>query len=235
MAASCTRCRLLDLVSERALCGTGFEWDGAQAEITESTFRENGDASNRFLWADGLTAVYAPDSRILDNLFADNSDVGLIVGQGPRAYIARNQLTQFRQHAFAVLMLHNFNNNDLNARGDFRGAVITANRIECGLPGCGFGIELGPHPWDLSRNIVGGEVTGNVVSGAGIGINIDGAGTRDEPIFVYANTVRVVKEQMMFSLCGGVFATSGMNIAPGSFVARRGDTVIPTTRRHVCQ
>lgn len=31
------------------------------------------------MWADGLTAIYAPDSDIRDNRFFENSDVSLIL------------------------------------------------------------------------------------------------------------------------------------------------------------
>lgn len=237
VSAGCVSCGLHDLVSQRALCGTGFEWDGARATIAFSTFRDNGDASSRLLWADGLTALYAPDSRITDNLFADNSDIGLIVGHGARSLIARNHITQHRQHAFAALMLDNFNSEDLESRGDFRGAMVTANRIDCGTYGCGFGIELGPHPWYQSRNIVGAEVTGNLISGAGVGINIDGAGTPGSPVVVYANTIRMVNETTPFPLCGRTYHSSPLDIAPDAVVSRRQDTAVPALTRdwHGCQ
>jgi hypothetical protein len=235
-ALDCVRCALHDVVSRRALCGTAFEWTGAFAAIRHSTFADNGDGSSRLMWADGLTALYVPDSVVTDNLFADNSDIGLIVGHGARALIARNRVVQQRQHAFAGLMLDNFNSSDRRVRGDFRRAVITANTIECGTYQCGFGIQLGPHPWYRSPNIEGGEVTGNRISGAGVGINVDGAGTRRAPIAVYANTVLRVDEPSTFPLCSRVAESSFMDIAPDSVVNRRGDETMPARRRswHDC-
>ena len=236
-ALECVRCALFDLVSVRALCGTGFEWTGAAAAIEHSTFRDNGDASSERLWADGLTALFVPFSRLVDNLFLDNSDIGLIVGHGAGALIGRNRIVQRRQPAFAGLMLDNFNSADLTRRGDFRRAVVTANEIECGRSLCGFGIQLGPHPWYRSPNIVGGEVSGNRVTGAAIGINIDGAGRPDSPITVFANTIVTVEQRLQVALCGREFPTSDIDIAPDSYVERRGDTRHQARRRdwHECQ
>jgi hypothetical protein len=228
----CAGCALYDVVSQHALCGTAFEWTGSGASIRESTFRDNGDVSSPRMWADGLTALYAPASIITDNLLLDNSDVGLIVGHGARSFIARNAIVQRRQHVFAGLMLDNFNSADLPRRGDFRDAVVTANSIECGRYLCGFGIQLGPHPWYASPNIIGGEVTGNRIVGAGVGINVDGAGVRDAPMTIYANTIVSAIEPTTFPLCSKVHESSRLDIAPDSVVNRRQDLEIRARRRH---
>jgi hypothetical protein len=236
-ALDCARCALRDVVSQHALCGTGFEWTGSGASIRESTFRDNGDVSSPRMWADGLTALYAPASIITDNVLEDNSDVGLIVGHGAGSFIARNAIVQRRQHVFAGLMLDNFNSADIARRGDFRGATVTANSIDCGRYLCGFGIQLGPHPWYQSPNIIGGEVTGNRVVGAGVGINVDGAGVRDAPMTIYANTIISVIEPTTFPLCASVHESSRLDVAPDSVVNRRQDVEIPARRRdwHDCQ
>jgi hypothetical protein len=236
-ASQCVGCALHDVVSRGALCGTAFEWTGANATIQHSTFHDNGDALVRLMWADGLTALYVPDSTITDNRFTDNSDIGLIVGYGARAYIARNEVVQRRQRAFAGLMLDNFNSSDLRIRGDFRDAVMSANTVDCGRYLCGFGIQLGPHPWYDSPNIVGGEVTGNYVVGAGVGINVDGAGTRESPIVIYANTVLLIDDRaMLIPLCARTHQGSRLDIAPDSFVIRRNDLSLPARSRdwHDC-
>jgi hypothetical protein len=181
------------------------------------------------MWADGLTAVYAPSSTIRDNVFADNSDIGLIIGQGASATITNNRIEQRRQHGFAGLMLDNFNSNDLVHRGDFRGAVVAANTIDCsGL--CDFGIELGPHPWYPSRNIVGGEVRDNQISGAGVAINIAGAGTSEAPIGVFDNRIDVLREPVALALCDEEYEAIAMNISPDSVVDRHGDAARVTRR-----
>jgi hypothetical protein len=236
-ALDCVRCTLDNIVSMNALCGTAFEWTGSHALIQHSLFRDNGDASTTRLWADGLTLLHAPHSLVTDNLFVDNSDVALILGHGAYTQVSRNQIVQRRQHAFAALMLDNFNSGDLETRGDFTGAVVIANDIDCGRFMCGFGIDLGPHAWYDSRSIVGGEVIGNRIAGAGVGIVADGAGTRRSPIAVYGNTILQVPDTTTFRLCGAMFETSAIDIAKDAFVNRRGDDRYPARQRdwHACQ
>jgi len=73
----------------------------------------------------------------------DNTDVALIVGYGVGSRIERNVVQQRTQSVFAGLMLHNFNSNDLSSGGDFRGAVIAHNTVDCGPQLCVFGIQVG--------------------------------------------------------------------------------------------
>jgi hypothetical protein len=223
----CVRCALDDVVSRNALCGTGMVWGGAQAVIRRSEFRANGDATTPRMWADGLTLIYAPESEIRNNRFVDNSDIGLIIGYGVRSRIEQNLIVQRAQAAFAGLMLNNFNSRDLSAQGDFRGAVVAGNRIDCGSRLCVFGIQVGPRPWYPSQNIVGGEVRGNEVRGAKVGINVDGAGMRRMPVAVFANTVLDAPAGARFSDCARPIPAEWMNIAPTSVVDRR-DDLAPT-------
>jgi len=58
------------------------------------------------------------------NLFRDNTDVALIVGNAPGASIRGNRIVQERETAFAGLMLDNFGGTQC---GDFRGAVVRDN------------------------------------------------------------------------------------------------------------
>jgi hypothetical protein len=223
----CVGCALNDVVSTQALCGTAMLWSGAQASIRNSEFRHNGDAGTPRMWADGLTAVYAPESEIRDNVFADNSDVGLIIGHAARSRIEGNLIVQRTQRAFAGLMLDNFHSNNLDARGDFRGAVIAGNLVDCGAQLCVFGIQAGPGPWYPTRNIVGGELRGNDVRGAKVGINVDGAGHRLAPLAVFANRVSGVPAGAVFADCPRVIPTGWMNVSPISIVDRR-DELSPT-------
>lgn len=206
-----------DVVSKNALCGTGLLWSGARASIGRSEFRDNGDAATPHMWADGLTVVYAPDSTIAGNRFVDNSDIGLIVGHAARSRIEGNTVIQRRQGAFAGLMLDNFNSNDLHWRGDFRGATIAHNLVDCGPQLCLFGIQVGPSPWYPTRNIVGGELFDNDVRGARVGINIDGAGVRLAPLSVSGNTVQGVPGGL-FSDCARAIPTAAFNLSPTSVV-----------------
>ena len=218
---ACADCLVEDLLSRNALCGTALVWTGERATIRNSTFSANGDASALRMWADGLTMVYAPDAVVQGNRFVDNSDIGIIIGHGPRARVEDNVVIQRAQPVFAGLMLDNFNSNDLRVAGDFRGAVVARNTVDCGEQLCVFGIQAGPHPWYQSDNIAGGEVRDNVVRGAKVGINLDGAGRRLAPIAVFGNRVSDVPVGTKFSSCGRDLSSAWMNVAPSSYVDRR--------------
>ena len=217
----CDGCRVDDVVSRNAVCGTGMVWTGANATIERSAFLSNGDAGTRSMWADGLTLLSAPRSTIRENTFENNSDVGLIIGHGVDSRIERNAIRQRTQPSFAGLMLDNFNSNDREVHGDFRGAVIAHNTIDCGAQLCTFGIQVGPRPWYSSNNIVGGELHDNTVKGAKIGINVDGAGDRDAPTAIFGNTVDAAPSGSYFATCAQPIPAAWMNIAPTSVVDRR--------------
>lgn len=219
----CEGCSVEDLISRNALCGTGMVWTGGGASIERSAFLSNGDAATRSLWADGLTALYAPRSIIRHNIFENNSDVALIVGFGVDSRIERNAIMQRTQPSFAGLMLDNFNSNDRTARGDFRGAVVANNTIDCGPQLCTFGIQIGPRPWYPTNNILGGEVHDNIVMGAKIGINVDGAGDRDAPTAIFGNTVDAPQSGSYFVECPRPIPAESMNISPTSIIDRRNE------------
>jgi hypothetical protein len=173
------------------------------------------------MWSDGLTLLSAARSTIRENTFEDNSDVALIIGYGVDARLEHNAIRQRTQPAFAGLMLHSFNSNDRTSSGDFRGAVIANNTIDCGPQLCTFGIQVGPRPWDSTTNIVGGELHDNTVNGAKIGINVDGAGDRDAPIAIFSNRVEAAPSGSYFATCAQPIPAAWMNIAPTSIVDRR--------------
>jgi hypothetical protein len=223
----CSHCGLADVLSRNALCGTGMAWVGANATIQNSTFQANGDGVKNSLWADGLTVIYAPQSEISDNQFIDNTDVALIVGYGVSSRIERNVVYQRTQASFAGLMLHNFSSNYLSTGGDFRGAVVAHNTIDCGPQLCVFGIQVGPRPWNAKLIIVGGELHDNEVRGAKVGINVDGAGVFRAPVAIHDNVVSAVPEGVYFSDCSRPIATGSINISPTS-VVDRGDENTPT-------
>ena len=218
----CFDCGLDDVVSANALCGSGMVWSGAQATIQRSAFRANGNTASG-LWSDGLTLIYAPRSIIRANEFVDNSDIALIMGYGVQSRVEQNVVRQRTQSAFAGLMLDNFNSDDLSFRGDFRGAVIANNTIDCGPQLCVFGIQVGPRPWYPTKNIIGGELHGNDVRGAKIGINVDGAGVWRAPTAVFANSVTAAPPGSSFTACVQPMATDAINVAPTSVVDRRDD------------
>jgi len=219
----CLNCSVADVLSRNALCGTGMVWVGGNASIQRSTFQANGDASTG-MWSDGLTVLYAPQSEIADNQFVDNSDVALIFGYAVSSRIERNVVRQRAQPAFAGLMLHNFNSTDLRTGGDFRGAVIAGNTIDCGPQLCVFGMQIGPGPWNNHLIVVGGDVHDNVVRGAKVGINVDGAGVFKAPVVIRNNLVSGVPSGAFFSDCARSISTDDMNVSPTSVVDRGDDT-----------
>jgi hypothetical protein len=223
--AGCVKCALRDFVSMNALCGSGMLWTGAQATIERSDFRGNGQPGTPGLWADGLTALYAPDSLIVNNRFIDNSDVALILGYGARTRVEDNDIIQRERDLFAGIMLDNFTSDDLSEAGDFRGALVTDNIVDCRPQFCVFGIQLGPRPWFPGVNIVGGTISENQIHGAKVGINVDGAGTAEAPVKIFSNRVTDVPRGV-FANCASI-ATDWMNIAPTS-VVDRSDEAAPT-------
>ena len=75
---------------------------------------------------------------------------------------------------------------------------------------------------------MGGTVENNAVAGAAININADGAGTSSAPVVVVGNALSVYARDVAF-LCGKVCPGSLLNVAPGSYVDRQGETNPPAT------
>lgn len=166
----CAHCTVNASTFQNALCGSPLEWIGDDATIANNLFVRNGDSRKKNMWADGLTTLQANDSRIIGNTLIDNSDVGLIVGGGRNLEVRNNRIQQKSVTAFAGLMLDNFSGSQ---SGDFKGAVISGNKIECEK--CFFAFNIGPLPWYRpAKMIFGGEVSNNEILGGTLGLNIDG-------------------------------------------------------------
>ena len=90
--AGCTGCAFTRGVSARALCGTGWEWNGDQATFTHDVFRENGSHAVTNMWSDGLTLLQSNGASVTASRFVDNSDVDLIFGGGTSATLANNSI-----------------------------------------------------------------------------------------------------------------------------------------------
>ncbi|WP_224371309.1 NBR1-Ig-like domain-containing protein [Hyalangium versicolor] len=226
--SDCASCRFTYNVSKNTLCGTALEFRGHDGTLTNNVFRSNGQNSQPGMWSDGLTIHISDRVLVNNNAFIDNSDVALILGGGRQAVVTNNAISQPGQVTFAGLMLDNFNSSAL---GDFTGAVVTGNTIDCSAArNCHFGINLGPHPWYLPPgNILGGDVHGNTVISARQGINVDGAGTASAPLVLYGNSVSNPAPGSASFNCGS-HATSALNINTGdSVVNRAGDTAPMTT------
>jgi hypothetical protein len=226
----CTGCSFLFSGSARALCGTGFEWHGDQATIAHSTFRENGDHLTMNMWSDGLTLTQSNGAQVTGCRFVDNSDVDLIFGGGTQAILQGNSISQTAQPSFAGLMLDNFNGT---TSGDFTGTTVSGNSVDCGPQLCDFAIELGPHPWYLSANLIGGTVSGNAAFGGKFNIDAEGAGTPQAPMSVTQNTFGPAPASAMF-LCGNQ-PTTAFNVSPDSNVdVGSGPQSTGSIQHHAC-
>jgi hypothetical protein len=211
---NCAGCSMRRGMSARALCGTGWEWTGDKATIEGNVFYRNGDHTKKNMWSDGLTLLSSNGAVVRGNSFVDNSDVDFISGGAAGGTFESNSVLHVLQSSFAGLMLDNFGGA---TSGDFAGAVVKGNWINCQSQLCDFGIELGPHPWYLSANIKGGSVTGNSVSGARIQINAEGAGTVAQPIAVSGNALGPSPASAVFG-CGQSRSATAFNVSPDSFV-----------------
>ncbi len=217
VGSNCTSCTLSNMASARAICGTGMEWDGDGITVKDSWFVFNGDHTTQNMWSDGLT-IHKSNSGVVDSCtFIDNSDVDLISGGGTNAKYTNNTVEQLQQSSFAGIMLDNF---DSSALGDHTGAVVTNNLVACTAP-CHFGIELGPHPWYPSPNIIGGSVSSNTVVGGYIQINAQGAGTNAQPTVITQNTLGATPASASFT-CGTVNGLSSLNVSNESVVDLKG-------------
>jgi hypothetical protein len=211
-SSSCDHCTLLMSATINALCGSGFEWNGAAAYIGGNLVRNNGDHTRHNMWSDGLTITRTDHASVISNYFADNSDVDLILGSNAGGVVKQNIVVHGAQDSFAGLMLDNFN---ASTPGDFQGAQVTNNTVMCNGR-CDYGIQIGPHPWYPSANILGGTIATNTVDGARMGIDVDGAGTAAAPTTVTANQVGATPSSATF-LCG-TRPSSRFNVSPDSVV-----------------
>ena len=217
-AQSCVNCGFITSASINALCGSGFEWVGDGATIIGSSFRDNGDNSRHMMWSDGLTLIRSDGAVVRNNEFIDNSDIGFISGGARGGVFIDNLVLQTRQLAFGGLMLDNFNGS---SHGDFAGAVLRGNRVDCTNRQCDYGIVVGPHAWYPSANIRGGEGSGNTVLNAKLGLVVSGGGTADAPVILFGNTVSGSPSSATF-LCGSRPSANAV-ISPDSVVDTRGD------------
>ncbi|MBK7857716.1 MAG: hypothetical protein IPJ65_03615 [Archangiaceae bacterium] len=213
-SGGCTRCAFTHGGSARALCGTGWEWTGDHATIRDCVFRDNGQHTATNMWSDGLTLLQSNGATVTGNMFVDNSDVDFIFGGGTGATVSDNFVSHLGQAAFAGLMLDNFNGG---TSGDFTGTVVSGNFISCGAQLCDFAIELGPHPWYPSANIIGGTVSGNTAVGGKFNLNAEGAGTVAAPITVTGNTLGGSPASAHFNC--GTRSSTAFNVSPDSHVS----------------
>ena len=153
--------------------------------FTGNAVLSNGTHDKRGLWSDGLTLLDGVDDVVAGNLFRDNTDVQLVLGGCLRCTVARNRIETTEAPgaaAFAGLLVHGWPHTS----GDYDGTSIIANTVDCGpARRCGFGIGVGGRAWYRSP-ASGGAITGNTVTRAEVGINVDDA---TGPVTMADNTV----------------------------------------------
>jgi hypothetical protein len=224
----CASCSMRRGMSARALCGTGWEWTGDGATIEKNVFWQNGDHATKNMWSDGLTLLRSNGAKVQNNRFVDDSDIDFICGGATNAVFSGNYVQHVLQATFGGIMLDNFNGG---TPGNFDGASVTNNVVQCGTQLCDFGIQLGPHPWYPSANVIGGSVTNNTVTGAKIQIDAEGAGTAAKPMVVSGNTLGPSPASAVFG-CGQTRAATQFNVSPDSFVTTTNGTAKLTF--HAC-
>ncbi len=229
---NCKSCKLTNSVSTRALCGTGMSFVGDKATISNNTFSYNGDHPS--MVADGLTfsnATAADDvnSSITNNKFIDNTDVGLIMGSAKNGTITGNVVTQSQLVAYVGIMLDNFAGN---WPGNYVGATVSGNTVNCAVDKCFYAVQIGAHTWYASPpTLLGGSVINNTITGGFFGINIDGAGTSTYPLTVANNTISGWGTALGAYTCpstGAVFTPGRINRSPHALLSASSTPVSPS-------
>jgi hypothetical protein len=226
----CTGCKFIGFASINAARGTGLEFSGDDAEFNHTLFRDNGWGLNKYpagkAWADGLTVHTSLNLKITNSEFSNNSDVNLIIGGAPNGLIENNLVHSTNNFSFAGIMLDNFNGN---TSGDFSGAKIRSNIVDCGQKAlCGIGIDLGPRLWYDSAPIHGGEVSNNKITGVRQGIGLYGA----KDMKVSQNDI---KSTGGFQLRDGHCKTSNIDIGDNQNVTLDTGVITSKNSLHGCR
>lgn len=214
-----TNFTFLGSVVRNVACYTAMEVVQGSDGLTvrHSVFGPNGNHDPGEIWSDGLTVHDVRHATIDGNLFYDNTDVQLILGGCQGCSIRGNQFRHsgaFRGASFADLMLQSWKTTS----GDFTGSTVSGNAIDCSAARrCGYGIMIGSNPWYVGR-AAGGNVVGNVVHHAEIGLNID---ELTGPMMVSGN--RIDTSGGIFSSACGVKRWPAINVSVASRPFLRGD------------
>lgn len=174
----CSNCKITNSVSKDAICGSGLVIAGTGKNVT---FRKNTLISNGFnsfkSFSDGLTVHNYQNSIFEENDFIDNTDVDFVLGKCSNCSIKNNFIYHSPSQScantsFAGLVIQTWP----GAIGDYRGANITNNTIDCGLnKRCAFGLLIGADPW-YSVNVFGGSIYYNTIKNANLSaVTIDDA------------------------------------------------------------
>jgi hypothetical protein len=232
---NCDDCLFTNSISANALCASGFVWVGANGILQNNQITNNGDHIAQMMWADGITCLSCDGASITGNAFSGNTDIDLILGSGVGSIVSNNSFSHdgidLSRGVFGALMFDNFNGG---TTGNFDSCIVSDNTVACNADAdmCCFGIQLGPHPWYPSDPVAGNcfNVTGNSVSGAGVGINADAAGNDIYPVTVMNNVVTDTRKSFECgALCSKSRGGSAFNYSPDSRVEFHNNAPTSTT------
>jgi hypothetical protein len=160
-----------------ALCGSAFAISTVNnnLNIQGNRFAYNGVKNQQNMWADGLTIGQAgPNSTVSGNAFVNNTDVDCIVGGGQGLNLAWNSVKHdlpITGESYAAIVIYAWpvgSGYGNGTSGDFTGALIEKNSVDCGNALCGMGMLIGARPWYQTQVTGGGTgiVRYNSIGGA---------------------------------------------------------------------
>lgn len=157
--------------SNFARCGSALEVAGSGFQIYNNTMAHNGwsaDEANGE-WADGITIHRCQSGSVYNNQFAENTDIGIVVNEGPGCQIRFNTIWNYDRYAFAGMHI-----SAGSAGGNHGSALYSDNQISSGFDKMSFGLIVGAEQWHGTRTANVGEVSWNYLAGAVINLAVDG-------------------------------------------------------------
>ena len=161
--------------SINAVCGSALEVAGSNFEIHSGFFANNGHPAGTSgwgaePWADGITITLCDGGYIHNNDVVDNTDIGIVVGQGENCSILWNAIEQVDTYVFVGLHIGAFQQSIAHT-----GALYQFNQIDSAQDKMSVGLMVGDHPWEESEYITdSGETLENEINGAVVSLSIDG-------------------------------------------------------------
>jgi len=183
MAWYCDNCHFLNSVTMNALCGSGLQVHGRNFLTSMSLYLDNGGPKKK-MFANGLSCFDCVNATIENSFFQGNSAFHLLVSQGPFRIEGNIFLSSTGRTSWAAIYLVS-----IGKPGNFVSSTVTGNTVECNT-GCCFGIQIGSGPFSpTSSPISGGTIENNNISGAGVLINVQRAGTLANPVVLGENAL----------------------------------------------
>ena len=182
--------------------GLQINSDVSNYVVHDSVVAYNGQSpSDGDSWADGITVFGCDNSIIRDSTFAENTDVSLGVNGSSSCSVYRNHVSNSEKFAFAGLVI----GDPCCSGGDY-----SDNDVAAGEDLMGWGILVGPSPWDHGDSIVAGgvQVYNNSSDGSVVTLAVDGLSGGD----VYSNSYSNNRGSHIGSGCGSSAAYTVGNL-----------------------